>query len=231
MALQTSGPISLNDVAGEFDGSAPHSLSEYYGVDDGVPGSGTISLYDFYGKSAAVEPEPEPELPYRSTGYSGAVSRTNYDNTPAFGGMSYISAYSMAQNSGVSGGIGSAGLFTEGIGDPSGSPTGLGANAFSRILIVLGGGQWTPLSYTTISIGISGNGMANGGWSVYNPIWSRYQPPGTSGFSNLYYLSSASGTAPIFGPAANGDSVGTIGQYMAQAMDAGGAGIGIDFQS
>ena len=49
MALQTSGAISLNDVAGEFGGSTPHSLSEYYGVATGVPGSGTISLSDFYG--------------------------------------------------------------------------------------------------------------------------------------------------------------------------------------
>ena len=29
MALQSSGAISLSDVAGEFGGSQPHSLSEY----------------------------------------------------------------------------------------------------------------------------------------------------------------------------------------------------------
>ena len=53
MALQTSGAISLNDVAGEFGGSTPHSLSEYYGVATGVPGSGTISLSNFYGTANA----------------------------------------------------------------------------------------------------------------------------------------------------------------------------------
>ena len=53
MALQSSGAISLNDVAGEFGGSTPHSLSEYYGVATGVPGSGTISLSDFYGTANA----------------------------------------------------------------------------------------------------------------------------------------------------------------------------------
>ena len=51
MPLPSSGPISLNDIANEFKGSIPHSLSEYYGVDTGVPASGTISLSDFYGKS------------------------------------------------------------------------------------------------------------------------------------------------------------------------------------
>ena len=52
MGLQSNGPISLNDIAGEFGGSAPHSLSEYYGAANGVPTSGAISLSDFYGKSA-----------------------------------------------------------------------------------------------------------------------------------------------------------------------------------
>ena len=52
MALQSSGAISLLDISGEFGGSAPHSLSEYYGAADGVPSSGTIRFSDFYGTSA-----------------------------------------------------------------------------------------------------------------------------------------------------------------------------------
>jgi hypothetical protein len=51
MALQGSGAISLGDIQTEFGGSNPISISEYYGVDTGVPGSGTISLSDFYGTS------------------------------------------------------------------------------------------------------------------------------------------------------------------------------------
>lgn len=54
MALQSSGPISLNDIAGEFGGSKPHALSEYYGVAGGVPSSGTINFSDFYGTSNIV---------------------------------------------------------------------------------------------------------------------------------------------------------------------------------
>ena len=53
MALQSSGAISLNDIADEFGGSTPHSLSEYYGVASGIPSSGTISISQFYGKANA----------------------------------------------------------------------------------------------------------------------------------------------------------------------------------
>ena len=52
MALQSSGVISIGDIASEFGGSAPHALSEYYGAATGVPASGTIALSDFYGTSS-----------------------------------------------------------------------------------------------------------------------------------------------------------------------------------
>jgi hypothetical protein len=52
MALQSSGAISLNDIAGEFGGSTPHSLSEYYAAASGVPSSGAIDFADFYGTAS-----------------------------------------------------------------------------------------------------------------------------------------------------------------------------------
>jgi len=57
MALQSSGAISLSDIAGEFGGSTPHGLNEYYSGGlgpSGVPSSGTISFNQFYGTSANV---------------------------------------------------------------------------------------------------------------------------------------------------------------------------------
>lgn len=65
MPLPSSGPLSLNDIAGEFGGSTPHSLSEYYaggglvpagttGTYGAVPSSGTISIQNFYGTSNVV---------------------------------------------------------------------------------------------------------------------------------------------------------------------------------
>lgn len=61
MTLQSSGAITLADIAAEFGGDAPHSLSEYYagganvpsGI-AGIPISGSISLSDFYGTSNYV---------------------------------------------------------------------------------------------------------------------------------------------------------------------------------
>lgn len=49
MPLPESGQLSLADIAAEFGGDAPHALSEYYGVSNGIPESGLISLSDFYG--------------------------------------------------------------------------------------------------------------------------------------------------------------------------------------
>lgn len=61
MALQSSGAISLNDIAGEFGGSTPHSINEYYrggafvpSTVTQVPASGTIDFADFYGTQAAI---------------------------------------------------------------------------------------------------------------------------------------------------------------------------------
>ena len=46
--------ITINEIATEFGGSAPHALSEYYG-DGNAPGSGEIQVAaDFWGTSATI---------------------------------------------------------------------------------------------------------------------------------------------------------------------------------
>lgn len=40
-------PLTMLQIANRFGGTAPHSLSEYYGVAPGVPASGQISFSDF----------------------------------------------------------------------------------------------------------------------------------------------------------------------------------------
>jgi hypothetical protein len=95
MALQSSGTITIQDIADEFGGTAPHSLSEYYrnGVyvgsnNTGVPTSGTISLSDFYGASAATVvtvTEGSLLLGYPQAdhfGFSLANKVPNYATTP-----------------------------------------------------------------------------------------------------------------------------------------------------
>ena len=67
MALQSSGQISLANIAAEFGGAAPHSLSEYYGKDT-VPSSGEITIGDFYGAT---------DILYFGNGSSGAFSASS----------------------------------------------------------------------------------------------------------------------------------------------------------
>lgn len=55
MPLQISGPISLQEIQGEFGGSPPISLSEYYDAAAGIPSNGAIALSDFYGASGEIE--------------------------------------------------------------------------------------------------------------------------------------------------------------------------------
>lgn len=52
--MQSSGTITLKEIAAEFGGSTPHALKEYYGVDSGIPSSGEISIQDFYGASSSI---------------------------------------------------------------------------------------------------------------------------------------------------------------------------------
>lgn len=54
MALQSSGQITLKQIAAEFEDTAPHTLKEFYAAAGGVPSSGEISLKDFYGKSNVI---------------------------------------------------------------------------------------------------------------------------------------------------------------------------------
>lgn len=54
MAVPT-GTVTMQDIQDEHGGSHPISLSEYYGVDTGVPASGTISMDDLRGTSAIQE--------------------------------------------------------------------------------------------------------------------------------------------------------------------------------
>lgn len=51
MPLPTSGQLSMSDIATEFGGTQPDSLSEYYNRGN-VPSSGQISIGDFYGQGA-----------------------------------------------------------------------------------------------------------------------------------------------------------------------------------
>jgi len=75
MALPNSGTMTLAMIAGEFGGSTPHAISEYYRggglvpnnpANSGIPTSGTISFSHFYGGIAQF-----------MGSYSGSVTTVN----------------------------------------------------------------------------------------------------------------------------------------------------------
>ena len=51
MPIKTSGTLSMSEIASEFNDSAPHSISEFYGKGISLPSSGIIRFSDFYGES------------------------------------------------------------------------------------------------------------------------------------------------------------------------------------
>jgi len=60
MAVKSSGPLSIEEIATEFDGGRPHSLSEYYrnggrvpdsSLNTNIPTTGAISVSNFYSSS------------------------------------------------------------------------------------------------------------------------------------------------------------------------------------
>ena len=73
MTLQTSGPISLANLASEFGGTVPHSLSEYYksAVNGYVPGT-TISYTAREPSSGDIYSDVEPLSYWGVWGWPGA---------------------------------------------------------------------------------------------------------------------------------------------------------------
>ena len=99
MGLQSSGSISLSNIAGEFGGSAPHSLSEYYDAASGIPASGQISFSNFYGTSAIT-----PVVFLNRTAYHISATYISNINTVVIAYQDVNSGYGHAIAGTVSGG-------------------------------------------------------------------------------------------------------------------------------
>lgn len=50
MTIKTSGALGMDEIAAEYNGTAPHSIQDYFGA-PGLPASGALAFSDFYGKS------------------------------------------------------------------------------------------------------------------------------------------------------------------------------------
>jgi hypothetical protein len=99
MTLPASGPLSLNDIQGEFGGTNPIGMNEYYaggglvppgttGTYGAVPSSGALSVQNFYGTSAVIPVYIEEVFStFLYTGSGGTRTITNGINLSGNGGL------------------------------------------------------------------------------------------------------------------------------------------------
>jgi hypothetical protein len=234
MALQTSGIISLSDVQGEFGGNNPASLSEYYGVDDGVPASGVISLADFYGTSAESGPGPDPTLPPRYTYVASMTVARDMLVTPGFPAADYDTFY--YQNDKPESGPVEMGLLSSGYyrAVPPVGPSpyvGVSQNDFNRFAMQ-GVNGWDFQDYTNFELTITTvTGFASL-FYVSNPIWSVYVRDTAQGRVTLPYLSGGNITGPGVDSWPYANKAQAIGQALASNIDGNGTcRIGISWVS
>lgn len=186
MALPSSGPLSINDIAVEFGGSVPHFLSEYYGVAAGVPASGTIAITHFYGKSNDASISATGGTISDSGGYryhtftsggtftvnsaaSGAFSNTINTLILAAGGGVHGNDYMRTDGCGGGGGGGmvetsfsaSAGSKTVSVGQPVNFRQG-GNSSVTGLTTAVGGGYGGP-RHNIYDPRVGGPGGSGGG--------------------------------------------------------------------
>ena len=186
MALPSSGPLSINDIAVEFGGSVPHFLSEYYGVVAGVPASGTIAINHFYGKSNDAPISATGGTISDSGGYryhtftsggtftvnsaaAGAFSNTINTLILAAGGAVHANDYMRSDSCGGGGGGGmvetsfsaSAGSKTVSIGQPVNFRQG-GNSSVTGLTTAIGGGFGGP-RHAPVGQRAGGPGGSGGG--------------------------------------------------------------------
>lgn len=113
MTIVSSGTISINSLVGEYGGSAPHAMNEYYrggslvadhSNNGNVPTSGTIDLQDFYGANntspsdlvCVITPATDTGK-YPPSGYASSYGSAS-DTSINVGGTSYTLITAQSNN-------------------------------------------------------------------------------------------------------------------------------------
>lgn len=180
MALAGTGQLSLSNIEGEFGGSPPTSLSEYYrggglvtSNNTGVPVSGQISLTNFYGAGALLTMH-EQVLTGSGTftpQYAGAKAIIQIGGGGGSGGwfvQGYDTTFPYAGRSGTAG-AGDA-IFVNNINDFSGGNYSVGA-----------GGGGAGGCYLSANWGVGNYGTSSSFRSASNSPWSIIAGRGGSG--------------------------------------------------
>ena len=228
MALQGSGAISLLNLATEFGGTAPHSMSEYYrggGIvpnnNAGVPTSGVISLSDFYGAVAALVLDITSNATAQNilTLATAAGYNASTDTTPIIVNVAAgVDITATSGNSGITtGALNAASDVTINVAatatvcgfdgaqgangglDTAGSAGGNGTDAI-LFAITSGTGTYAVVNSGTVGGGSGGGGGAGGGGSA----GARYTETAVKGgyecnAPNVYGSNGSSGTAGTSG--------------------------------
>lgn len=119
MTLQASGVITMDDIVGEFGGTAPHGLKEYYNgggvvgsTNTNVPTTGVIGLKDFYGTTSVVNRDIRVQMSHSGSSYSGFGVTDITDRTPqSYSGSGSFTVFSPVFRAG-SGYLGTTLTFT-----------------------------------------------------------------------------------------------------------------------
>ena len=181
MALQNSGTLSIGEIAGEFGGTAPHSLSEYYDAATGIPSSSTISVGEFYGTSNAQYVQATGGNSNFTSGNnrihvfngSGTLTVTNVGNSGGSQAVEYLiiagGGGGRRGDNGYGGGGGAGGMATS-FGTQGGGQSAAGDMTFSTAT-----GHY-------VTVGGGGAGAKGGGGGVLSlflngPIHIRCHPP------------------------------------------------------
>ena len=110
MTLPASGPLSLNDIQGEFGGTNPIGMNEYYaggglvppgttGTYGAVPSSGALSVQNFYGTSNYIPVYIEEIFStWLATGQGTSFTIDNGIDLSTKGGMVWMKRRSSAQD-------------------------------------------------------------------------------------------------------------------------------------
>ena len=197
MPLQSSGSISLQQIATEFGDSAPHSLNEFYaggsaGVTSGgapnVPSSGEISFDDFYSAANQITVTISSNATNQNastlfgSNYSSSIPKVLVINSGVEVGATSLSNYALNIPSGMGGtlNIQNSGTIS-GAGGDGGGANSNGTDGGHAVFVASSGVTVTN-SGTIRGGGGGGGGGANGtqGGSA-NPVGGVICFSGTPG--------------------------------------------------
>ena len=188
--LQTSGALSIGEIAVEFGGTTPHALSEYYGAATGVPSTGALAISDFYGKASAPACSPVGQATWTTAGSRTWTRPTN---------VTEVSVICV-------GGGGGGGMRDPDKGDEGGAGGGGGGLSYGTFTLPTGINSFTSVTGAGASpvTGDSAFGQAGGdSWFGYSVTTSG---SGSTGASTIT-VGSASGI--VVGSEISGTGVGT----------------------